>query len=326
MEPIRHRGAHRRSTSHLGPDDERTLADDVLDGLTRPFKELPPKHFYDARGAELFDRDLRAARVLPDAHRAGDPRGARRRDRRAHRRRRARRAAARARPPKTRVLLDAIGDAGTLRALRAGRRHRGHGPRLRRGARRGVPRPARARDRRRLRAPPRRACPRPTARGSSRSSAARSATSRRAAGGASCARSRKTSGPDDHLLLGTDLVKDPRDHRGRLRRQRRRDRRVQPQRARRPQPRARRRLRPRRLRARRVLRPRARVDRDAPARAAGARRCASASSGSRSTSPRARSCAPRSARSSRPSGSAATWPPRGSMCRRSSRIRISYSP
>ncbi len=33
-----------------------TLADDVLDGLTRPFKELPPKHFYDAVGAELFDR------------------------------------------------------------------------------------------------------------------------------------------------------------------------------------------------------------------------------------------------------------------------------
>ena len=42
--------------SYLRPGDERTLADDVLDGLTRPFKELPPKHFYDARGAELFDR------------------------------------------------------------------------------------------------------------------------------------------------------------------------------------------------------------------------------------------------------------------------------
>jgi len=41
--------------SHLGPNDERTLADDVLDGLTRPLKELPPKHFYDARGSELFD-------------------------------------------------------------------------------------------------------------------------------------------------------------------------------------------------------------------------------------------------------------------------------
>jgi L-histidine Nalpha-methyltransferase len=42
--------------SYLGAHDERALADDVLDGLTRPFKELPPKHFYDARGAELFDR------------------------------------------------------------------------------------------------------------------------------------------------------------------------------------------------------------------------------------------------------------------------------
>ena len=42
--------------SYLGPGDERSLADDVLDGLTRPFKELPPKHFYDARGGELFDR------------------------------------------------------------------------------------------------------------------------------------------------------------------------------------------------------------------------------------------------------------------------------
>jgi L-histidine N-alpha-methyltransferase len=36
--------------------EERVLADDVLDGLTRPFKELPPKHFYDARGSELFER------------------------------------------------------------------------------------------------------------------------------------------------------------------------------------------------------------------------------------------------------------------------------
>jgi L-histidine Nalpha-methyltransferase len=42
--------------SHLDQVDERSLADDVLDGLTRPFKELPPKHFYDARGAALFDR------------------------------------------------------------------------------------------------------------------------------------------------------------------------------------------------------------------------------------------------------------------------------
>src|ERR1700752_5343667 len=42
--------------SWLSDADERSLADDVLDGLTRPFKELPPKHFYDTRGAELFDQ------------------------------------------------------------------------------------------------------------------------------------------------------------------------------------------------------------------------------------------------------------------------------
>jgi L-histidine N-alpha-methyltransferase len=42
--------------SHLDGANERSLAEDVLDGLTRPFKELPPKHLYDARGAELFDR------------------------------------------------------------------------------------------------------------------------------------------------------------------------------------------------------------------------------------------------------------------------------
>ena len=45
-----------RIDSHLDGASERSLADDVLDGLTRPFKELPPKHFYDARGADLFDQ------------------------------------------------------------------------------------------------------------------------------------------------------------------------------------------------------------------------------------------------------------------------------
>jgi L-histidine N-alpha-methyltransferase len=42
--------------SHLEDHDDRSLAYDVLDGLTRPFKELPPKHFYDARGSELFEQ------------------------------------------------------------------------------------------------------------------------------------------------------------------------------------------------------------------------------------------------------------------------------
>jgi L-histidine N-alpha-methyltransferase len=42
--------------SFLEKEDERVLANDVLDGLTRPFKELPPKHFYDSRGSELFEQ------------------------------------------------------------------------------------------------------------------------------------------------------------------------------------------------------------------------------------------------------------------------------
>ena len=53
MEPILERAVEVRS--HVGTHDERTLADDVLDGLTRPLKELAPKHLYDARGSRLFD-------------------------------------------------------------------------------------------------------------------------------------------------------------------------------------------------------------------------------------------------------------------------------
>ena len=55
MEPLVEREAV-TVHSFVGAGEERALADDALDGLTRPFKEIPPKHFYDARGAELFDR------------------------------------------------------------------------------------------------------------------------------------------------------------------------------------------------------------------------------------------------------------------------------
>ena len=41
--------------SWLESDDDRALANDVLDGLTKPFKELSPKHLYDARGSGLFE-------------------------------------------------------------------------------------------------------------------------------------------------------------------------------------------------------------------------------------------------------------------------------
>jgi L-histidine Nalpha-methyltransferase len=97
----------------LADGHERTLADDVLDGLTRPLKELPPKHFYDTRGSELFD----AICELPEYYPTRTERGIL--------------AACAARivadtgagelvelgsgsARKTRVLLDAMSEAGTL--------------------------------------------------------------------------------------------------------------------------------------------------------------------------------------------------------------------
>ena len=262
-----------------GPADESSLADDVLDGLTRPFKELPPKYFYDAAGAELFDRISDAARVLPDARRAGDPRRARRRDRGADGRGGGRRAGLGERGEDPARAQSALAERGHAAPLRARRRDREHGPGDRRRADRRVPGARGGGDRRRLRAPPRPAArPRP-ARASWRCSAARSATSRPARGVASCAASRRLLGPDGALLLGVDLVKDPARIEAAYDDSRRPHRRVQPQRPARRQSRARRRLRARALRTRRVLRPRARVDRDAPARAAADDRARSPTSG-----------------------------------------------
>jgi L-histidine N-alpha-methyltransferase len=103
-----------RIDSHLSGADERSLADDVLDGLTRPFKELPPKHFYDSRGAELFDRICE----LPEYY----PTRAERSILQLEAERLARLTGAAelvelgsGTAAKTRVLLDALHDAGTLR-------------------------------------------------------------------------------------------------------------------------------------------------------------------------------------------------------------------
>jgi L-histidine Nalpha-methyltransferase len=40
----------------LGPQDGSTLAADVHQGLRRPQKTLPPKHFYDELGSQLFEQ------------------------------------------------------------------------------------------------------------------------------------------------------------------------------------------------------------------------------------------------------------------------------
>jgi len=103
-----------RIDSFLSESDERSLANDVLDGLTRPFKEIPPKHFYDARGSELFERICELPEYYPT---------------RAEREilvTRADEIVARTRAgelvelgsgsaEKARILLDAMSDAGTLR-------------------------------------------------------------------------------------------------------------------------------------------------------------------------------------------------------------------
>lgn len=54
-----------RVDCYLNAGAARTLADDVLDGLTRPFKELAPKHFYDARGSQLFERICQLPEYYP---------------------------------------------------------------------------------------------------------------------------------------------------------------------------------------------------------------------------------------------------------------------
>jgi L-histidine N-alpha-methyltransferase len=102
---------------HLPPGGPLSgMAADVRIGLTKPFKELSPRYFYDERGSELFERitatpeyyPTRAERAILEGHSpdivaaAGQPAtlielgsGS---------------------AAKTRVLLDAMSDAGCLRA------------------------------------------------------------------------------------------------------------------------------------------------------------------------------------------------------------------
>ncbi|MFM8519475.1 MAG: L-histidine N(alpha)-methyltransferase [Solirubrobacterales bacterium] len=51
-------------TRHI-PEGERTLPGDVRDGLTTEPKALPPKHFYDRVGSELFEQITRLPEYYP---------------------------------------------------------------------------------------------------------------------------------------------------------------------------------------------------------------------------------------------------------------------
>jgi L-histidine N-alpha-methyltransferase len=100
--------------SHLDGSEARSLIEDVRAGLSAPFKEIPPKHFYDTRGALLFERIC----TLPEYYQT--------RTERAILAARADRIAALTRASellelgsgsatKTRLLIDALIEAGTLR-------------------------------------------------------------------------------------------------------------------------------------------------------------------------------------------------------------------
>jgi dimethylhistidine N-methyltransferase len=60
-------GAPRRGerSPELGPKQNPRFRQDVLEGLARPQKALPPKYFYDAAGSKLFERICRLAEYYP---------------------------------------------------------------------------------------------------------------------------------------------------------------------------------------------------------------------------------------------------------------------
>src|ERR1700747_1644388 len=102
-----------RIDSHLADADGRSLARDAREGLTAPLKELPPKHFYDARGAELFDRITELPEYYPTrTERAILERSAREIAKLTNASELVELGSGTA--TKTRVLLDALHQAGTL--------------------------------------------------------------------------------------------------------------------------------------------------------------------------------------------------------------------
>ena len=183
-----------------------TLADDVRAGLTRPLKELPPKYFYDEHGSELFDRitslpeyyPTRAERSILNRHAPDIVAGAGAEELVE---------LGSGTASKTRALLYAMAGAGSLRryvpfdvdesvvqacAVELVELYPGlrvHGVVGDFGRDLGL-------------------VPDRASAGCSPSSAARSATSTRASARRSCAGCATLMGPEDRLVVGTDLVKD----------------------------------------------------------------------------------------------------------------------
>ena len=119
-------------SNHLAADSAfRALRRDVLDGLCRTPKSLPPKWFYDSVGSDLFDQITRLPEYYPTRAEAQILRD------RTRRRSRAATAAdtlvelGSGTSEKTRLLLDALARprfAAQIRAVRRRRRHAARPP------------------------------------------------------------------------------------------------------------------------------------------------------------------------------------------------------
>src|SRR5205085_7258189 len=100
---------------HLSADDlTSALRADVTEGLSSTPKELPPKYFYDERGSQLFDEITRLPEYYPTrcerailADRAGEIAALSGADTLVE--------LGSGTSEKTRLLLDGLRDAGTLR-------------------------------------------------------------------------------------------------------------------------------------------------------------------------------------------------------------------
>src|ERR1043166_3317726 len=51
--------------AHRFDEPTSAFAGDVIEGLSQPAKQLPPKYFYDAAGSELFEQITRLPEYYP---------------------------------------------------------------------------------------------------------------------------------------------------------------------------------------------------------------------------------------------------------------------
>ena len=195
--------------SWLTEEDERSLANDVLDGLTQPFKELAAQALLRHARLGAVRADPRLPEYYPTRAELAILRARADEIVAAHRRPASWSSSARARRTRRACCSTRCATPGTLRRYIPLDVSAVVVSDAARGAHRRVSGPQRPRGHRGSRAPPRARAGAGGAAAGRASRAARSATSRPGPAGGCCAGSPALLGPEDRLLLGTDLVKDP---------------------------------------------------------------------------------------------------------------------